>query len=53
MLYERPLVQIQDKHFSSQKGMQLMVANIAANSFIINNLFMCKIYNQKLQILHQ
>ena len=30
-----------------------MVANIAANSFIINSLFIRKIYNQKLQILHQ
>ena len=39
--------------FSSPKGMQLMGANIAANSFIINSLFICKIYNQKLQILHQ
>ena len=38
--------------FSSPKGMQLMGANIAANSFIINSLFICKIYNQKLQILH-
>ena len=41
------------KHFSFPKGMQLMGANIATNSFIYNGLFLCKIYNQKLQILHQ